>query len=334
MRCKRSFHRTTFRSRPVELSCADRFWFAFCAVNTNAAAYAKRVTVLEVIQRSTEFLTRKGVESPRLQTELLLAHVLRMPRMQLYLNFERELNVEEQDRLRLMVKRRGDREPVQHILGLTSFCGLEMEVTRAALVPRPETELLAEQGWTFLNRRAREAGDTGSGEPTALDFGTGTGCIAIAMAVNCPRARVVALEKEPDAIELAQKNIEHHQLARRIQIVHGDRLGALGSAASFDVIVANPPYIPSAEIDHLEPEVQRFDPRSALDGGPDGLIVYRHLAREAGLFLKPAGRLMIEFGDEQEGALQALFESEKWIVESVIKDYTQRPRLLVAHKTM
>ena len=142
------------------------------------------MTVLEAIQRSTEFLARKGVDSPRLQTELLLAHLLQRPRMQLYLNFERSLTPPEVETFRELVKRRGQREPLQHILGSTSFCGLEIAVNRNVLIPRPETELLAERGWTFLNRLS-----TLNPQPTALDFGTGSGCLAIALAHHCPAAR-------------------------------------------------------------------------------------------------------------------------------------------------
>src|ERR1035441_10045783 len=133
------------------------------------------MTVLEAIQKSAEFLAKKGVESPRLQTELLLAHLLKLQRMKLYLNFERVLAPLEVDSLREFIKRRGQREPLQHIIGSTSFCGLEIAVNRRALIPRPETELLAESGWEFLS--------TLNPQPsTALDFGTGTGCIAIALA--------------------------------------------------------------------------------------------------------------------------------------------------------
>jgi len=142
--------------------------------------YPETVTVLEVIQRSSEYLARKGVESPRLQIELMLAHVLQMPRLKLYLNFSRVLNEGDLATLRGLVQRRATREPLQHILGSTSFCGLEIAVTRDVLVPRPETELLAERGWEFLQQR--EA--TGQLDLRALDFGTGSGCLAIALAVK------------------------------------------------------------------------------------------------------------------------------------------------------
>src|SRR5262249_39838407 len=159
-----------------------------------------RVTVLEVIQRSTEFLARKGVDSPRLQVEWLLAHVLKMPRLQLYLNFERVLAPPELGTVREMVRRRGHREPLQHIVGSTSFCGLEIAVNPHVLVPRPETELLAERGWQFLNSLSPDP----AAPATVLDFGTGSGCIAVALACNAPKAHVLALEASEAALKIAR----------------------------------------------------------------------------------------------------------------------------------
>jgi len=283
------------------------------------------VTVLEVIQKSAEFLAKKGVESPRLQTELLLAHVLRLPRMQLYLNFERALSDTELSSVRELVKRRGQREPLQHITGSTSFCGLEIAVNRHVLVPRPETELLAELGWQFLS--------TMNPQPsTALDFGTGSGCIAIALAVRCPSARIVALEVSADALAVARENAARNNASDRVEFRCGDGFAALPADGRFHLIVSNPPYIPSAEITSLAPEVRDFDPRPALDGGPDGLDFHRMLAAQAGPFLQPGGRIMLEFGDGQAEAVRRIFEAQKWIVEAVKEDYTQRPRDLMARR--
>jgi len=187
-----------------------------------------RVTVLEAIQKSTEFLSRKNVGSPRLQTELLLAHVLGLPRMKLYLNFDRPLSAAETDALRVLVVRRGQREPLQHIVGSTSFCGLELRVSGQALVTRPETELLAELGWQFLQQQERER--PAAGGPAALDFGTGSGCIAIALAVKCPSARITALDISAPALALAQENANTHQVAGHIEFLAGDGLTALDSA--------------------------------------------------------------------------------------------------------
>jgi release factor glutamine methyltransferase len=283
------------------------------------------VTVLEAIQKSTEFLAKKGVESPRLQAELLLAHLLKMPRMKLYLSFERALAPAETDALRELVKRRGRREPLQHITGSVSFCGLEIAVNRQALVPRPETELLAEAGWQFLS--------TLNPQPsTALDFGTGTGCIAIALAVKCPNAKITATDVSAEALALAGENVARHNVAGQIQFFRGDGFAAFSTDETFDLIISNPPYIPTGEIATLQPEVRDFDPRAALDGGADGLDFYRRLGREAKSFLKPDGRIMLEFGDGQDGAIRKIFEAEKWIVEAVKEDYSHRARILIARK--
>jgi release factor glutamine methyltransferase len=281
------------------------------------------VTVLEAIQKSADFLGQRGVESPRLQTELLLAHLLKMPRMKLYLNFERTLTPVETDALRKLVKRRGLREPLQHITGSTSFCGLEIAVNRHVLIPRPETEILAELGWQFLT--------TLNAQPsTALDFGTGSGCIAIALAAKCPTAKIVAIDISADALVLATQSAARNNVAEKIRFLQSDSFAALPADTRFDLIISNPPYIPSAEITTLQPEVRDFDPRGALDGGADGLNFYRLLAAKAKSLLKPDGKIMLEFGDGQAEAIRKIFENEKWVVEAMKDDYSQRARILIA----
>jgi release factor glutamine methyltransferase len=283
------------------------------------------VTVLEIIRRSSEFLEKKGVESARLNIELLLAHALKMPRLKLYLNFERVLNEAELNQVRELVKRRAAREPLQHITGGTSFCGLEIKCSRAALVPRPETELLAERAWQFLS--------TFNSQPTtALDLGTGTGCIAIVIVKKSPGTMVHAVDVSEIALTLARENAVLNSVKEQIDFHHGDAFAALPSATRFDLIVSNPPYIAAEEIATLQPEVRDFDPRLALDGGVDGLDFYRRLAVEAPTFLKPRGKLMLEFGDGQETALAKLFFDEKWIVEEIVADYSSRPRILIARR--
>jgi release factor glutamine methyltransferase len=313
------------------------------------------VTVLEAIQKSADFLAKKGVESPRLQTELLLAHLLKMPRMKLYVNFERVLTASETDALRELIKRRGQREPLQHIVGSTSFCGFEIAVNRNVLVPRPETEILAEFGWQFLLAAPKqsEGGSTLNSQPsTVLDFGTGTGCIAIALAAKCPNAKITATDISADALTLAKENAARNNVTEWIEFLQSDGFAALNerwgerprkpvladdhhgspgvSPHQFDLIISNPPYIPSAEIETLQPEVRDFDPRGTLDGGADGLHFYRMLAAEAKPFLKPDGKLMLEFGDGQAETIRKIFDNEKWIVEAVKDDYSQRARILIA----
>jgi len=284
--------------------------------------------VLEAIRKSAEFLARKGVDSPRLQVELLLAHVLRLPRMKLYLDFERQLKPTEVDTLRELIKRRGRREPLQHLLGLTSFCGLEIAVNLHVLVPRPETELLAEAGWKFL----LDSKTQDSGLKTVLDLGTGSGCLAITLAVKVPAARIVATDVSPDALAVAAQNAARHSVTGRVEFHCGPGFAALVAGARFDLIVSNPPYIPSGEIDTLQPEVRDFDPRAALDGGPDGLKFYRLIAEQAVPFLKPRGQIMLELGDGQAEPAREIFEAQKWIVEAIRPDYTQRSRILIVRR--
>jgi release factor glutamine methyltransferase len=279
------------------------------------------VTVLEVIQRSSEFLGRKGVESPRLQVELLLSHVLQLPRLKLYLNFEKTLTEAELDRVRGMVKRRGDREPLQHIVGSTSFCGYELAVNRDVLIPRPETEQLAEKAWQQLEKLS---------SARVLDYGTGSGCLAITLALKCAQVEIHAVDISEPALAMAQKNSAVHGVGERIRFYASDGFSSLPRNLQFDLIVGNPPYIRSADIPHLQAEVRDYDPRSALDGGADGLEFYRRIASEAPRWLRPGGILLLEFGDGQEKALAEMFSTAPWRAASIALDLSGRPRILIA----
>jgi release factor glutamine methyltransferase len=283
------------------------------------------VKVLEAIQRGTEFLAGKGIDAPRLHAEQLVAHVLGVPRLKMYLQFDRVLDEAQVAAARELLRRRGLREPLQHLLGTVEFCGLDLRVGPDALIPRPETELLAERAWQWL-------GACGNAAPQALDFGTGTGCLAIALAVHCASARVWALDISAAALALARANAARCGVADRVRFCEGDGFLALGNSEDerFDMVVSNPPYIPSGEIDALQPEVRDHDPRLALDGGPDGLEFYRRLAEQGGRWLRPGGVLMAELGDGQAAAATKLFESHKWVVEGVDADYSGRARMLRA----
>lgn len=286
------------------------------------------VTVLEVIQRSTDFLTKKGVESPRLQVELLLAHALKTQRLKLYLDFERTLVDADLDLVREMVKRRGNREPLQHILGSVSFCGLEMNVTPDVLIPRPETEILAEKGCEFLSQLSNSNARAAS----FLDLGAGSGCLAITLAVKCPNAEGHAVDLSVAALAVAQENAAHHQVSNRLQFYQGETFDALPRGVCVDLIVSNPPYIPTAEIETLAPEVRDHDPRMALDGGPDGLHFFRLIGERAGPFLQTNGKLMFEIGDGQSDAAARIMTEHGWAVERIESDLTGRPRILIAHR--
>jgi len=244
------------------------------------------------------------------------------------LNFDRVLTVAETDAMRESVRRRGLREPLQHITGSTSFCGHEIIVNRDVLTPRPETELLAELGWQFIHESSRTRAPEA---PAVLDLCTGSGCIAIAIAAKCPNAKIAASDISTAALAVARENATKNQVSDRIEFLAGDAFAALENSTlrRFDLIVSNPPYIPSAEIATLDPEVRDFDPGQALDGGADGLDFYRRLATSAAAFLKPEGKMMLEFGDGQAEAIKKILEAEKWIVEAVKEDYSQRARILI-----
>lgn len=285
------------------------------------------VRLIEVIQRSATFLAERGVESPRLQVEWILAHTLKVQRLQLYLQFERELGDAELDGIREAVRRRGRREPLQHVLGTTSFCGLEFAVGPEALVPRPETELLAERGWQWL--AGREWGDA---RPRVLDWGTGTGCLAVTLSVRAPGADVVAVDVSAAAVALARGNVVRHGVEARVRVLEGEGCSALPEGACFDLVVSNPPYIPSGEIAGLQPEVRDHDPHLALDGGVDGLDLYRRLASELVPRLAPGGAVLLEFGDGQAAALGELLRRAGWIVAECHRDYSGRERFLLAQR--
>lgn len=282
--------------------------------------------LLEVIQRSTSFLESRGVESPRLQVELILAHCLRIPRLQLYLQFDRTLTQELLDPLRTAIQRRGQRVPLQHILGSTSFCGLDIEVSPDVLIPRPETEQLAEHAWTWLARNTPSLPPT----PRVLDWGTGSGCLAIAIATHAPAAHVTAIDVSPASLAVARRNAERLGLTHRIEFLLADGTEALPPETRFHLAVGNPPYIPSAEIPTLQPEVRDHDPALALDGGPDGLDVYRRLAITLPARLVPPGIVLLEFGDHQAAGISQVLTHAGWTVQQIHQDLSGRDRFLRA----
>ncbi|MBI4027438.1 MAG: peptide chain release factor N(5)-glutamine methyltransferase [Verrucomicrobia bacterium] len=280
------------------------------------------MTILELIQKTTAYFEKAGVPNPRLDVELLLAHILRLKRMELYLQFERVLTDPELDQLRPQVKRRAGREPLQHILGSVDFCGLEFLTTPAALIPRPETELLVQTAVRLLGKESRGV---------VLDLGTGGGAIALAVANACPGARCVATDIAEESLVLARTNAEKTALQDRVEFRRGNWFEPLTAGETFDLIVSNPPYIPSGEIPALQPEV-RHDPPQALDGGPDGLDAIRKLAAGAIAFLKTGGHLLLEMGAGQDVVVWELLEARGYSEIAVIADLQKIPRIAQARK--
>ena len=210
-------------------------------------------SLLEIIKKTTDYLGGRGVESPRLNAEHLIGHALGLKRMALYLQFERVLTEAELETIRPMVRRRAQREPLQHILGETDFFGLKLKTDRRALIPRPETELLVELVTQLLS----------AAPATVLDLGTGGGAIALALARHWPAARVTAVDASDDALALAGENATALGLAERVTLLRSDWCAALPAEARFDLIVSNPPYLSAAETAAATPEVRDFDPSAA-----------------------------------------------------------------------
>ena len=287
---------------------------------------AVSATVWETIERHTALLAERGVESPRLQSELLLAAALRVPRLNLYLDTNKPILHDVLVEMEESTRRRSNREPFQQIVGSTSFCGIEIAVRRGVFIPRPETELLAERALEVLAQPNRF-----EVKPSrVLDFGTGTGCIAVALAAKNAEIELVALDKSPAALDLARENAAQYRLAHRIQFLLADRLAVVPAGLPFDLVVSNPPYIPTAEIQTLSPEVRDFDPFDALNGGADGLDTYRMLADSLPAHLAPNGCWLAEFGDGQSDSLQDLLRSRGWRVECIWPDYSGRLRIFKA----
>lgn len=249
-------------------------------------------TTLKVLTWTTGYLAEKGVENARREAEWLLCEATGLDRVGLYLNFDKPMNDDELAAYRALVTRRGKREPLQHILGSQEFDGLSFLVTPAVLIPRHDTETLLEQALQHAPH-----------PHSVLDIGTGSGCIAIALARRLPEAQVTAVDLSVEALALAQRNAELHGAA--VEFLQGSFFGPV-AGRRFDLIVSNPPYITSADLLALQPEVRDHEPILALDGGPDGLTAYRAIVSQAAAHLEPNGWLLLEVGAGQATDVAAL----------------------------
>jgi release factor glutamine methyltransferase len=276
------------------------------------------MTVLEVLQSSTDYFKKRAIESPRLNAELLLAQVLGQKRIELYLEFERVLAEPELAPLREMVKRRGQGEPLQHLLGTVEFCGHTFRCDKRALVPRPETEELVEwiSNLKFPISNFR-----------TVDVGTGSGVIALSLALKFSEAEIYGVDISREALELAAENAEHLGLKERVQFVEGSLLESF--TERFDLIVANLPYVATTDRATLSREVLH-DPELALFGGESGQELIRDLIDQATGRLAPGGTIALEIGAGQADGLRTrLLQKNYHDIESK-KDYSGIPRFLVA----
>jgi len=275
------------------------------------------VRILEVINKTTPFFEKQGIESPRLTIELMLAHVLKKKRLALYLEFERDVDEATLEKLREMVKRRVAGEPLQYITGEAEFCGLKFMVDRRVLIPRPETELLVE---AVAVRRPK----------VIVDIGTGSGCIVVALAKRLPEVEITAIDASAEALEVAQANANRHELEKRIRFLNSDLLENFPDGQRVDAVVSNPPYIASGELARLPKEVRDFEPVQALIAGEDGLEVFRRLAKTARRVLSPSGFVALEIGAGQRAVVEELFGKENFAVTEVVKDLQGIERVIVA----
>lgn len=280
----------------------------------------ERWTALKVITWTTEHFQKKGMDNPRLEAEVLLAHLLGTDRMGLYLNYDTPLKEEERAAYREMIQRRTAGEPVAYIVGHKEFWSMQFQVSPESLIPRPETEHLVEE----VVRIGKELVPP----LRVLEIGHGCGAVAIALAKELEGAQIVATDISPGARPLAQENIEAHGMGGRIKLILEDIYPS--GEGPFDLICSNPPYIPTAEILHLAPEVRDYEPLTALDGGEDGLRLLREITQGAPDFLTDGGWLLFEIGKGQDPQVEALLQERGFTHIDLIPDYAGVKRVIRA----
>lgn len=279
-------------------------------------------TVRRVLEWTTQHLKSHGSDTPRLDAEILLAHARDCPRIALYTQFDEPLSDPVRTRMRELVQRRAKYEPVAYLVGHREFFSLDFLVTPDVLIPRPDTETLVMSALDAAKLFA---------QPRMLDLCTGSGCVAIALAKNCPPAALTATDLSQAALNVAMQNAAKHQVDSRIQFRQGDLFAALAADSRFDVIVSNPPYVKTAELEDLATNTLKYEPRGALDGGADGLQVIRRIIHSAPHFLSPGGSLFIEISPEQAGEVMKLLEQQGELEDNrLIKDLTGRARVAAA----
>ncbi|HSG29720.1 MAG TPA: peptide chain release factor N(5)-glutamine methyltransferase [Candidatus Krumholzibacterium sp.] len=278
-------------------------------------------TVMEAVRLSEGYLQKHGVDSPRLSAEHLLARALRCSRLDLYLRFEEGLGEDTLERYRADLKRRAAHYPLQYITGETEFYSLPFRVSEGVFIPRPETEILV------------EAAEKGLGLPENtrfLELGSGSGIIPATLAKRNPGWTGVTFDIDADAARLAMKNIETLGVGDRVSVFVGDRFDAISRSASFDLLVSNPPYIPSGEIAGLQRQVSQWEPGRALDGGERGLDFYPELARAGRRLLSRGGAIALEIGALQGEEVSDMLGAEGFRDIRVIKDYNGSDRVVTA----
>jgi release factor glutamine methyltransferase len=281
-------------------------------------ALDRRNSTTDILEAATEMLRHAGIDSARLDAEVMLAEACGVSRAEIH-SRGAAFSVEAVAQFRAMVSRRAAREPLAYIIGHKEFFSLDFEVTPAVLIPRPETETLVEAALEFLATR---------GAASVLDIGTGSGAIAVAIAVNAPYVRVIATDISDAALQAARRNVRRHRCGDRIDFVQTDLFPS--ATPKFDLIVSNPPYIPSASIAALDPEIARHEPRGALNGGPDGLAFYRGIAARARQHLVDDGAVIVEAGAGQASEVAGLFRRAQFGKIDTVRDLAGIDRVVSA----
>jgi len=278
------------------------------------------------LAEATRSLARAGIESARLDAEVLLAHVLEKPRLSFYSDPDQPLEPQQGSRYGGLLARRCRREPLAYLTGEKEFFSLPFEVDRSVLIPRPETERVVEAALEVLRPIARE-----DRTPTFIDVGTGSGAIAVAILANLPRGRAIATDVSAAARAVARRNAERHHVAERLTLLEGDLFA--GHSGEVDLVVSNPPYVGEGDRERLAPEVRDYEPPEALFADRDGLSVIRRLVEEAPAHLPPGGRLILEFGHNQKAPVHGLLESAgAWRQIQIRDDLAGIPRVAIARK--
>jgi release factor glutamine methyltransferase len=290
----------------------------------------KAWTIRDLLSVTSDYLKRKDIEAPRLNAEVLLAHLLGLSRVQLYLRFDQPLNEQEVSLYRVLIKRRLNREPTQYITGSQEFWSLDFEVGPAVLIPRPESELLVEKALSLY----REGRIPQTEELRLLDLCTGSGALAVALAREIPDAAVWATDISEEALAIARRNAAKHNVASRMEFVTGNLCEpSLARNLTFDLMVSNPPYIRSDDFDDLPPEVRLHEPRLALDGGKEGMVYIERILRIGPDCLRPGGWVLVEMDPEQtSNALELVKETGQYEEWERVEDYSHRYRVVAARR--
>ena len=278
-------------------------------------------TVRDLLAWTADYFKSKGFEAGRLEVQILLAHVLSCPRIELVARSDEVPEAKTRATFRELVTRRAAGWPVAYLTGEREFYLLKFDVSPAVLIPRPETETLVQEALTRLKGRPA---------PAVLDLGTGSGCVAVSIAHQNKAGRVTAVDVSPDAAAVARRNAARHGVADRLTVLVGDLFTPLPPGSAFDLVVSNPPYVTTKEWESLPIDVREHEPRGALDGGPDGLAFYRRIAAGAAAVLKPDGAVMVEIGANQEDAVRAVFAEKGFTTGPAVKDLARRPRVVIA----